>query len=109
VLVCIDTGIDGTIDREQGEWLLTVSSKPKPKILLTGKPLLVNRKDHPCEIVGGPVHNDADPSQAFQNVYQVVTHEPYRYLATIGGDIHNFQHYERDGMHYIVSGGGART
>jgi hypothetical protein len=106
VLVCIDTGIDGTIDREQGEWLLTVSSKPKPKVLLTGKPLLVNRKDHLCEIVGGPVHDDADPSHAFETVYQVVTHEPYRYVATIGGDIHNFQHYQRDGMHHIVSGGG---
>lgn len=108
VLVCIDTGVDGTIDRAQGEWLLKVSNNPKPKVLLTGKPLLVNRKDHPCAIVPGPVHDDTDPGHhhSFDNVYQVVTHEPYRYVATIGGDIHNFQHYERERIHHIVSGGG---
>jgi Calcineurin-like phosphoesterase len=105
VLVCIDTGIDGTIDRQQGEWLVKVSSGPKPKLLLTGKPLLVNRKDDPCEIVGGPVHA-GDDRKAFDNVYEVVTHKPYRYVATIGGDIHNFQHYTREGIQYIVSGGG---
>jgi hypothetical protein len=108
MLVCIDTGIDGTIDREQGEWLLRVSGEPKPKILLTGKPLLVNRKDDPCKIADGPVHLDGDRNDphAFNSVYQVVTHPPHNYVATIGGDIHNFQHYVRDGVQHIVSGGG---
>jgi hypothetical protein len=38
-LIAIDTGIDGTIDAVQGAWLAEVSRGPKPKVLLTGKPL----------------------------------------------------------------------
>ena len=44
LLVGIDTGILGTIDREQGEWLRRISQHEKPKILLTGKPLVVDAK-----------------------------------------------------------------
>jgi hypothetical protein len=41
--VCIDTGIDGRIDPEQHRWLQRVSTEdPKPKLLLTGKPIYVN-------------------------------------------------------------------
>jgi hypothetical protein len=50
-LVCIDTGITGDIDAEQGEWLLRVSSDSTlPKILLTGKPLYVNNSYEPGAI-----------------------------------------------------------
>ena len=41
-LIAIDTGIDGTIDATQGDWLRQVSRSPKPKVLLTGKPIYVN-------------------------------------------------------------------
>jgi len=41
-LVAIDTGITNCIDRRQGDWLREVSRSPKPKILLTGKPLYVD-------------------------------------------------------------------
>ncbi len=40
VLVGIDTGITGSLDREQGEWLRHVSSADaRPKVLITGKPI----------------------------------------------------------------------
>ena len=48
--MAIDTGIDGNLDAEQGEWLKRVSADRKPKILVTGKPLLVNATVHPCWI-----------------------------------------------------------
>ena len=42
-IVGIDTGIVGAIDAEQAEWLRRVSlGSDRPKILVTGKPLIVN-------------------------------------------------------------------
>ena len=58
-IVAIDTGIDGNLDAEQGEWLKRVSADRKPKILVTGKPLLVNATLHPCWI--GPAAARPDP------------------------------------------------
>jgi hypothetical protein len=111
-LVCIDTGITGMVDKAQAEWLLDVSADGKdghaarPKVLLTGKPLLVDRerrredleKPLPC----GDGH--------FTSVDQIVGLAEHRYVAAIGGDIHNFQHYDHSTQdrpfHYVVSGGG---
>jgi|SRR6266545_1491259 len=100
LLVGIDTGITGGIDREQGEWLRRVSSaSPKPKILLTGKPLYVNGQHHPGAVEGGGTVDD------------IVRAPAHNYIAAIGGDIHNYQRYPvtlGDGrtIQYIVSGGG---
>lgn len=101
-LVCIDTGIDGTIDGAQFDWLSSLSSE-KPKILVTGKPVLVNGELQKCEVSGRPG----------KTVYDVVTEPEHRYVATVGGDTHNFQLYDplsqdssRDGLWHIVSGGG---
>jgi hypothetical protein len=102
LLVCIDTGIDGTIDPDQGEWLLSVSREPGPKVLLTGKPLLVNQTWHACAI-RPPLAADGS---WFRSVGEIVEHPEHRYLASIGGDIHNFQHYVRQGRPHLVSGGG---
>ena len=42
-IVGIDTGIVGTLDAEQAAWLRRVSlGSDRPKILITGKPLIVN-------------------------------------------------------------------
>ncbi len=38
-VVCIDTGIKGRIDADQEAWLARVSANPKPKILISGKPI----------------------------------------------------------------------
>ena len=101
-LVCIDTGIDGTIDGPQFDWLSSLSGEI-PKILMTGKPLLVNGERRTCEVSGRPG----------KNVYDVVAERKRRYVATLGGDTHNFQLYDplssggsRDGLWHIVSGGG---
>jgi hypothetical protein len=105
-LVCIDTGIRGNLDEPQGRWLVEVSRDPRPKILLTGKPLLVNGHIEKCKIAGAP--------NGFDSVLAVVHHREFRYAAVIGGDTHNYQHYpaivgdgqDRRIVHHIVSGGG---
>ena len=103
-LVCIDPGILGNLDRQQAEWLVRVSGETvKPKVLLTGKPLLVDGQVDPCPLLG--------TSSPFAAVLDVVHHEPFGYVATIGGDVHNYQHYPvrlpgGHTVHHVVSGGG---
>ncbi len=93
-IVTIDTGIQGTIDAEQAAWLRRVSLEdPRPKILLTGKPIYVDGEHKQLE------------------VDEVVRDPAANYVAAIGGDIHNYQRYPvklGDGrtIEYIVSGGG---
>jgi hypothetical protein len=98
-LVCIDTGILGDIDRDQGVWLANVSEESeKPKILLTGKPIYVDGKHRPGTIEGGGTVDD------------IVRAPEHNYLAAIGGDIHNYQRYPvavgGRVIQYLVSGGG---
>ncbi|MFE0401361.1 metallophosphoesterase family protein [Streptomyces nigra] len=97
-IVGIDTGLLGTIDAEQGAWLREVSKDPRPKILITGSPLYVDGEHHPCAIEGGGTVDD------------IVRDPAHRYVAAIGGDIHNYQRYPvRVGdrtIQYVVAGGG---
>ncbi|HET8640408.1 MAG TPA: hypothetical protein VFM37_00625 [Pseudonocardiaceae bacterium] len=102
-LVCIDTGVRGELDAEQGEWLRRVSAGERPKVLLTGRPLLVDYAYRPGRIAGGE-----------QTVDDIVRDPANHYVAAIGGDIHNYQHYPVDcsvgtagrRIEYVVSGGG---
>jgi hypothetical protein len=101
-LIGIDTGISGGLDAAQGEWLLRVSQeRPEAaKVLLTGKPLIVDGKYHEGKIAGSQLTVD-----------QIVRKTEHGYIATIGGDIHNYQRYPitlADGrtIQYVVSGGG---
>jgi Calcineurin-like phosphoesterase len=97
-IVGIDTGIVGSIDAEQAEWLRRVSlGSERPKVLVTGKPLIVN---------GHRV-----PPAVGERVEAVVRDPQARYVMAIGGDTHNYQRYpvELAGgrvIHYVVSGGG---
>lgn len=93
--VVIDTGISGRIDAPQREWLRRVSADdPKPKVLLTGKPLYRN--------------GTLDVRTA--DVDAIVRDPAHRYVAAIGGDTHNYQRYaitvDDRTITYIVSGGG---
>ena len=101
LVVGIDTGMGGPIDREQGEWLRRISRQvDKPKILLTGKPLYVDGKHHPYPMEDGGT------------VDEIVRAPEHDYVAAIGGDIHNYQRYSvrvsdrETPLHYFVSGGG---
>jgi hypothetical protein len=97
-IIGIDTGLLGTIDREQGEWLARVARGPRPKILVTGSPIYVDGEHHPCVIEGGGTVDD------------IVRNPDHHFVAAIGGDIHNYQHYPVDvagrRIEYVVSGGG---
>ncbi|WP_062345632.1 metallophosphoesterase family protein [Herbidospora yilanensis] len=99
VLVGIDTGITGSLDREQGEWLRHVSSADtRPKVLITGKPIYVRDDHKPCPIEGGGT------------VDEIVRDPAHNYVAAIGGDVHNYQRFpvNVDGrvIQYLVAGGG---
>lgn len=99
LLVGLDTGIQSGIDIKQGEWLRQVSKIPKDKILLTGKPMVVDAGRKTCPIVGDDT----------ATVNSIVDDPENRYIAVIGGDIHNFQRYPvrmQDGrvIQHIVSG-----
>jgi hypothetical protein len=101
LLVGIDTGIIGGIDAQQAAWLKRISSEsPKPKILLTGKPIYVDGEHH-----RGPIEGSAE------TVDRIVTRPENNYIAAIGGDIHNYQRYpvrldSGRTLLYLVSGGG---
>ncbi|WP_248965646.1 metallophosphoesterase family protein [Sphaerisporangium perillae] len=98
LLVGIDTGIRGGIDRDQAAWLRRVSADPRPKVLITGKPIYDRNEYHPCPIEDGGT------------VDEIVRDPANNYVAAIGGDTHNYQRYPvRVGdrtIQYIVSGGG---
>ncbi|MDQ3438065.1 MAG: metallophosphoesterase, partial [Actinomycetota bacterium] len=101
-IIGIDAGINGRLDREQGEWLRRVARhSPKPKILLTGKPIYVDNRYYYDE---GSIEDGAT------RVDDIVRAAEHNFVAAIGGDIHNYQRYPvRVGdrtIQYIVSGGG---
>jgi Calcineurin-like phosphoesterase len=117
LVVCVDSGITGDIDRNQAEWLVRVSeSTTKSKLLLVGRPLIDKMQHRPGpfpRVAGVPVK--ASDGTELASVDDVARHKPYRYVAAIGGDTHNFQRYDvtldHDGkderpFHYVVSGGG---
>ena len=98
-LVCIDSGLGGPLDRAQSDWLRHISDGPRPKVLLTGKPLYVD----------GRV--EERPMQGGGTILELVGEARHNYLAVIAGDTHNYQRYLvtlPDGrrMPFIVTGGG---
>ncbi|HUR05679.1 MAG TPA: metallophosphoesterase [Nonomuraea sp.] len=98
LIVGVDTGIQGGIDGQQTEWLRRVSLDPRPKILVTGKPIYTRNDYKPSPLEGGGTIDD------------IIRAPEHRYVAAIGGDVHNYQRYPvRVGdrvIQYIVSGGG---
>lgn len=103
-LVLIDTGLHGGIDADQAEWLRRVSyDDDRPKILLTGRPLLTYAAHQPCPV------RDPRPDGP-RSVDEIVTDPAAGYLAVIGGDDHNYQRYPVDlgdgrTLLYLVAGG----
>ena len=86
-VVAIDTGILGRLDHDQGEWLKRVSAGPKPKLLISGKPIWAGPQMSPRRILppeGGPGSTGT--------IWGVVSAAENNYIAMIAGDVH---HYER--------------
>jgi hypothetical protein len=123
LFVGIDTGVDGVLDVEQGAWLRTVSRAPKDKVLITGKPLYVdNALDEGPILTPTPTFVDVDGEEkdvlprlkgVKTDVDSIVRDPTNRYVAIIGGDVHNYQRYEVDyapkgerRLVSLVSGGG---
>ena len=121
LLLGIDTGTSGRLDREQAEWLLRMARRPGRKILFTGKPLRVNGKRVRCGIDWLPVlrelgtpdtgdprpvrTGDEPPPPDFPDVASIVEHAEFGFIAVVGGDVHNYQRYPDQGVQYIVAGG----
>jgi hypothetical protein len=114
-LVCIDTGVKNVIDHEQAEWLLRVSAGPKPKILLTGRPIYADYEYEPSRIAWGDdalMRKWGAEPEGWRpaTVDDVVRRAEHNYVAAVGGDTHNYQRYPvRVGdrtIQYVVSGGG---
>jgi hypothetical protein len=110
IVVAIDAGIDGTVDQDQWAWLQEVSRLPGPKILVTGNPLVVNARVEPCWV--GKAPKDSFTAKVPSLWKDLVGNPAYNYIATVGGDVHNYQRYpaaphEGPGPRVnIVSGGG---
>lgn len=97
LLVGIDTGIKGSLDAEQTAWLRRVSLDPRPKVLITGKPIYRRNGYAPTPLAGGGSVDD------------LVRDPAHRYVAAIGGDVHNYQRYPVTVagrvIQYLVAGG----
>ena len=85
-IVCIDTGIDGSIDVGQQLWLAEVLSDRLPVILVTGKPLVVNEDIHDFYVADRVDEQGSIP----RTVRQLLQSHP-NVVATLAGDTHNYQ------------------
>jgi hypothetical protein len=115
VYVLLDTGITGSIDREQAEWLIDASLRlDKDKVLLTGKPIYVDGGYRPCPILWDDPGQERQDDPPYATVDDVVRDPDHRYVAVVGGDTHNYQCSEvrvkagggERAVWHIVSGGG---
>jgi hypothetical protein len=104
LLVGLDLGLCGRIDREQGEWLRAVSlGDPRPKLLVTSKPVYGDGHYTPCAMSDGGTVDD------------LVRDPAANYIAVVSGEIHNYQRYPvavpggRRVQYVVCGGGGAFT
>ena len=99
LFVGLDTGYDGPLDHEQATWLVqTVDAAPGvPKILFTGKPLVVDGVRHFNPFL--PPVGSGDPTVHGEGGFQyrstddVVGRPGNGFVAAVGGDVHNYQRY----------------
>lgn len=106
-IVAIDVGILGRLDFDQGQWLARVSAGPKPKILISGKPVYSGGQMSPRRLLAEEGSGRTDSGL----LWSVVRDPANNYVAMISGDVH---HYERHSvklpdsrtMQCVITGGG---
>jgi hypothetical protein len=106
-IIAIDTGILGRLDHDQGEWLGRVSAGPKPKLLISGKPIFSGANMSPRRILA----TDGGDGEDGSLLWSVLRDPSNNYVAMISGDVH---HYERHSVRLpggrsiecVISGGG---
>ncbi len=106
-IVAIDTGILGRLDHEQGQWLQRVSAGPKPKLLVSGKPIYSGEGFSPRRILA-PEGSEAGASGLLWNV---IRDPANNYVAMIAGDVHHYERHQVDlpdgrTIQCVISGGG---
>jgi hypothetical protein len=119
LFVGVDTGYGDAIDREQAEWLVATveAHREMPKILFSGKPLIVNGQRQACDFLAGPDGRAVRGAggTTYWSIDDVVRPVENGFVAVIGGDVHNYQRYlahigEPGGddhvLPYVVCGGG---
>jgi len=90
-IVCVDTGIDGSIDVGQAGWLCDRLKGSVPKVVVTGKPIVVDGGIHTFPIEGGDYLNpDEAQSPDFDDLRDIIA-EGDCVVACVAGDIHNAQ------------------
>ena len=92
-VLVVDTGITGTVDPEQADWLTDRLATPDlPKVVVTGIPMLVNNTSRPFpvsepeDLLEDPLE-DHEPRKSVQSIVAAGN----SVVATVAGDTHNYQ------------------
>lgn len=106
-IIAIDTGILGRLDHDQGEWLRRVSAGPKPKLLISGKPIYSGETFSPRRILA-PEGTEEGQTGLLWNLLRDPANN---YVGMVAGDVHHYERHEvklPDGrtMQCVISGGG---
>ena len=91
--IIVDTGVDGSIDTEQEQWIKTMlraKVEPVPKIVVTGKPLISGNviQDMPVN-QPLPEHNRHWQARGLMDLLGKAS--GCNVIATVAGDVHNAQ------------------
>lgn len=106
-IIGIDVGVLGRLDFDQGEWLKRVASGPKPKLLISGKPIFSGADFSPRRILS-PEGSEAGSAGLLWNV---LSDRANNFVAMVAGDIHHYQRHRvklKDGrvIPCVLTGGG---
>lgn len=106
-IIGIDVGVLGRLDFDQGEWLKRVAAGPKPKLLVSGKPVYSGADFSPRRILAP----EGSEATAAGMLWNVLTDPENNFVAMIAGDIHHYQRHSvklKDGrvMPCVLTGGG---
>lgn len=89
-IVTVDTGVDGSIDVEQARWVRRMLEGPTPKVVVTGKPLIIGNVIRDIPINHSSVETGGDGLPAG---LRGLLAEPSAecVIANVAGDTHNAQ------------------